>query len=146
MSLLKKENGLILALLFLLAIPSIVAVVETQIRLTSTGIVAKVGLRVFYDSEATMEISSISWGTLEPNVTKTKTIYVKSESTVTLTLSVTTSGWNPAGIEQNFVFACDCNGKTIQPNQVIPVVLSLTYTKPGTMTNFGFDIVITGKG
>ena len=65
----------------------------------SVGEVTSVNVGVYADSGCTQNLTSINWGTLSPNSSATRTIYVKNTGNTPITLSMTKTNWNPANAE-----------------------------------------------
>ena len=111
----------------------------------NTGNVKAVGVGVYWDSSCTNEVSSISWGNLDPGETKDVTIYVKSEGTMAVTLSMTTDNWNPAPASSNMTLGWNREDHVLNAGSVVQAVLTLSVSSDiSEVTNFSFYIIITG--
>ncbi len=147
----------------ILAFMSIVAVAASVLFLTaitggslnrsriisSAGTVKGIGVGVFWDSGCTNRVSSIDWGFLEPGSSKNISVYIKNEGNAPVTLSLNTTNWNPTSIqEENYmILSWDYVNQTISPNGAIPVTLTLDVSfSIQNVTDFSFDIIITGTG
>lgn len=52
--------------------------------------------------------------------------------------------WNPKAASRYITLSWDYGGQSISPNNVVPVVLTLSVSKDiSGITNFSFDIIIT---
>jgi len=111
----------------------------------NTGNVRAVGVGVYWDSSCTNEVSSIGWGDLEPNETKHATICVKNEGSVAMTLSMTTDNWNPTSASGNITSSWNRENYMLNPGSVVETVFTLSVSSDiSGITNFSFDIIITG--
>jgi hypothetical protein len=112
----------------------------------STGNVKTSGINVYWNSACTNETTSIIWGALNPNSSKSYTVYVKNNGTVPLTLSMTTSNWNPASVASYIDLSWNCTGYILSQSSVTAAHLTLTVSPSATgFTNFSFDITMTGS-
>ena len=112
----------------------------------NTGNVKTSGVNVYWNLACTNETTNINWGSLNPNTTKSYTIYVKNNGTVPVTLSMTTNTWSPANAASYITLSWDCNGIVLNQNSVTPAYLTLTVSPNiSGITSFSFDITITGS-
>ena len=122
----------------------------TQIskKVSSTGsiqIQTTAGIGVYSNPQATTELSSMGWGTLEPGDNQSITLYIKNEGNAPLTMSLQASNWNPSSASNYLVLGWNYNNQPISPNQVIEVALTLSVASNiEGITTFGFDITIVG--
>lgn len=118
--------------------------------LSSTGniqIQATTGVGIYSNYQCTSELTSLSWGTLEPGETSTITCYIKNEGDTTIILSLETSNWSPSSASNYLACFWDYNGAQIAAGQVATVNLSLSASaNTQGITNFGFDVTIIGSG
>jgi len=110
------------------------------------GINVTANLGVYSDINCTNPISSVIWGNITGGETASQTIYIKNTgSGMGLTLSMSPENWSPSSAGAYMTLAWDREGQRIEPNQVIPAVLTLT-TSLSTVdvTSFSVQISITG--
>jgi hypothetical protein len=111
----------------------------------NSGNVKAVGVSVFWDSGCTNSTSSINWGLLEPNTSKSYTIYVKNNGTVGVALSMAASGWNPSNASSYLTLSWNCTGYGLSHGNVVAAYLTLSVLPNiSGITSFSFDITITG--
>jgi hypothetical protein len=127
-------------------IASVLGLLVANQTLNSTGTVLKtIGVRVFSDSACTNPVTSIDWGTLGPNSTTSKTLYVKNNGTSPETLSMEYGNWTPAAASSYMTFAWNATGVVIGNNAVAPARMTLTVASNiVNITSFSFDIAIIG--
>jgi len=114
---------------------------------TNSGSVKAVGVGVYWDQACTNAVSSISWGAIDPGTNVNKTVYIRNEGNSAVTMTMTTSNWNPASASTYMTLIWNYGGQTINVNQVVQVKLTLTVSSSVTgITNFTFDITITAVG
>jgi uncharacterized membrane protein len=112
----------------------------------SSGVVATAGLKVYQEAACQNELTSIDWGTLIPGQTYSRTVYLKNTGTVTLTLSMNTSGWTPSNAQQYITVSWNLEGAQINPSTVLTVTLTLTVNSNiQGVTGFSFNININGQ-
>jgi len=119
--------------------------ITTQTIPSDGTVVSAVNIGVYTDSQCTQNCTNISWGTLNPNSTTNKTIYVKNTGTVPVTLTMTTANWTPTTASLVITLSWDQQDTILDAGQSTPTNLTLTVaTDTGDLTNFNFNIVITG--
>ena len=111
------------------------------------GIVKTVGVGAFRDINCTSRVTEINWGLVEPGYHVNATIYLRNEGNVPITLSLETENWSPSNASNYITLSWDYAGPTVDPGAVMKVNLTLAVSSDVTgITNFTFDIVITGIG
>ena|SRR3990172_12628478 len=117
----------------------------TSQTLTSGGTITAVNVGLYSDSSTTQNLTSIDWGIIAPGNSTTRTIYVKNSGTIPITLSMTTSNWSPSNATQYLSLAWNREGYVLNTNSSISAAITLNATSAaGNLTNFSFNIVITG--
>lgn len=147
--LLDRRNVLLLSVLalFLIGIPTAEAVMSRDKTVHSTGSVKAVGVSIFQDSECTLALSSVDWGTLEPGAVKNVTLYVKNTGNAPATLTLQTGNWSPVGASSYLTLSWNYGGAALAANEVKAIVLSLNISPSITgITSYSFDITITATG
>ena len=121
---------------------------QTTQTLSSTGsiqIQTTADIGVYSDVGCTTPLTSLSWGTLQPGGSQDRDCYIKNEGNTPLTLSLQTTGWNPAAAENYLDLSWDYNGAPIGAGAVIHVTFTLSVDSGITgVTTFSFDITIVG--
>jgi hypothetical protein len=111
----------------------------------NAGAVTPVGVDVFWDFDCTNAATSISWGTIEPGGTKSQTVYIKNNEPVAVTLSIDYDNWNPPSASSYITPSWNCTRYSLGSGSVVGAALTLTVSQDASeVTNFGFDITITG--
>jgi hypothetical protein len=137
----------VLALLSGFMFVEVMSAAETSISVSNTGTISTVGVGVYWDSGYTNKTSAINWGTLQPGVQRSFTVYIRNEGNVAITLSKSTTNWSPSATSNYLNLAWNYNGQTINPGASVQVALTLTVSASITgVTNFNFDITIMGSG
>ncbi|UCE28637.1 MAG: hypothetical protein JSV85_05000 [Candidatus Bathyarchaeota archaeon] len=117
-----------------------------RVTLPNSGNIKAMGVGVYWDSDCSDVVTSIDWGTVEPGSTNSVTVYVKNEGNAAETLSSETENWSPPGTSTYMSLTWDYGGQIIDVGGVVQVTLSLSVSETiDGITNFGFDIVITGS-
>jgi hypothetical protein len=113
--------------------------------ISSTGAVTAINVGVYSDSACTNELTSLDWGTISPGNSQDITIYLKNTGNAQITLSMTTTNWTPASADGPITLTWDKENTTLNPNQETTATLTLSISESiNGITNFSFDIVITG--
>jgi hypothetical protein len=150
MAMRKISTGAIIALaatgIFLTLVTS--GLLLSSQNVSSNGTISTVNVGVYSDSACTLNCTSISWGTISPGSSATSTIYVKNTGTVPMTLTMTTTGWNPTNANGPIALSWNRESYVLNANQSISAVLTLTVSSSinSSITTFNVNIVITGTG
>jgi hypothetical protein len=123
------------------------AAISTSQNVSTNGTVStSANLSVYSNSACTLPISSINWGNLTVGGNITQTVYVKNTgSGLSLSLSMTTSNWNPAGANGPITITWNKEGTRINPGTSVAATLTLnTNSNIVDVTNFDVQITITG--
>jgi hypothetical protein len=150
MAMRKISTGAIIALvatgIFLTLVTS--GLLLSSQNVSSNGTISAVNVGVYSDSACTLNCTSISWGTISPGSSATSTIYVKNTGTVPMTLTMTTTGWNPTNANGPIALSWNRESYALNANQSISAVLTLTVSSSinSSITTFNFNTVITGTG
>jgi hypothetical protein len=121
---------------------------QTTQTLSSSGsiqIQTTADIGVYSDAGCTTPLTSLSWGTLQPGGSQTHDCYIKNEGNTALTLSLQTSGWNPANAENYLDLSWDDSGNPIAPDAVVHITFTLSVDAGiSGITTFSFNITIVG--
>jgi uncharacterized repeat protein (TIGR01451 family) len=145
MAMQKATIGAVLAIAVMgLMVSALGALVATR-TISNSGSVTAVGVGVYSDSDCKTALTAISWGTVNPGDVKTYTVYVRNEGTVSVTLSMTVSNWNPSSASSYITLTWNKEKSTLTAGQVVSAVLTLSVSSSVSgVTSFSFDITITG--
>jgi len=143
----KISTGAIIALtataIFLTLVTA--GLIATQTIPSDGTVVSAANIGVYTDSDCTQNCTNISWGTLNPNTTTNKTIYVKNTGTAPLTLSMTTENWTPTDADDYLTLNWNQQNTILNPDETTPANLTLSVAADtGDLTSFSFNIIITG--
>jgi len=145
MAMQKVTIGTVLAVAVMGMFVSALGVLVATRTISNTGNLSAVGVGVYWDSSCNNDVVSIDWGALEPGATVGKTIYIKNEGSVAVLLGMTTDNWNPASASSYISLSWNRENYELSPGSVIQAVLTLSVSSSvSEITNFSFDIVITG--
>jgi hypothetical protein len=114
---------------------------------SSSGTIKAVNVGVYSDSACTQPLTSINWGTISPGSSVTKTIYVKNTGNTQVTLSMTTTNWNPESANGPITLTWNRQGATLSAGASVAATLTLSVSSSiSSITTFSVNIVITGAG
>jgi hypothetical protein len=120
------------------------ALVSSQ-TIPSGGTITAVNVGVYSNSACTSNCTSIDWGTLSPGGSTTKTIYVKNTGTIPVTLSMAPANWSPSNANNYLTVTWNRANYALAAGASVSAILTLTASSSaGSLTNFSFDVVITG--
>jgi hypothetical protein len=130
-----------------LIIVTVRSIYQTSSTISSVGTLKAIGIGVYWDDDSASRVNEIKWGVLEPSAQKSFTVYIRNEGNLPLTLSVSTSNWNPPTASNYLTLTWSYAGQTINAGATIKVTLTLTVSESITgINNFNFDITAVGSG
>ncbi len=142
----KATFALVIYVLALSTIGSVMSVMHTNETISNVGSVKAVGVGVYWDSACSNAVSSINWGMLNPGSSKNETIFIRNEGNTTVTLTMTTSNWNPPNASDYLTLNWNYNGQALEVGEVIQVTLTLSVSSSiDGITSFSFDITLTAS-
>ena len=138
--------GVVIAAVVVTAVVT-AAVMYFALRVRGHGRIVTVGLEAYADPGATQPVSEIDWGDIWPGGTAVATIYLKSTSSVPVTISLALENWIPSAASDYMTVEWDYDGSALQPGEVRDARFTLRVSSSITgITNFEFDLVITAAG
>ena len=143
----KLSTGAIIALtataIFLTLVTA--GLIATQTIPSDGTVTSAANIGVYTDSDCTQNCTHISWGTLNPDTTTSKTVYVKNTGTVPITLTMTTESWTPTDADDYLTLTWNQQNTILDPDETTPATLTLTVAQDtGDLTGFSLNIIITG--
>jgi hypothetical protein len=119
---------------------------QTTATLSNVGVFKAAGIGVYWDSSLKNKVSTIDWGALEPGAQKSVTVYMRNEGNFPITLSMSTSNWNPSAASSYISLTWDYNGQPINSGAYAQITLTLKVSADATgIDGFSFDIVTVGS-
>jgi len=102
-----------------------------------------ISLGIYWDADCTTAVSAISWGSLTPGTFRDVRVYFKNEGDVALRLHLITTNWDPPEASEHISLTWNYDGRTLNPDQVVEVVLKLSLSSNiEGVSSFSFDILI----
>jgi hypothetical protein len=145
----KLRLSLVLILITLCSVGAIEisGLLTTKQSITSTGsITNSLTLGIYSDSACTTPLTSITWGTLAPGGSITKTIYIKNLGTLSATLQCTLSSWSPADAPNHITITWNKENTSLAPQASTQATLTLTVKSDiHDISTFNVEIDITGN-
>lgn len=109
------------------------------------SIISTVNIGVYSDPQVTTNCSNIDWGNLNSGDTATKTIYIQNTGSISETLSMTATNWNPTAASSRLFLTWNQEGAAIEAGAVVPATLTLNVAADtGDLSDFSLNIVISG--
>jgi len=142
----KISTGVIIALattgIFLTLVTA--GIIATQ-TIPSDGTITTVNVGIYSNSDCTENCTEISWGSLYPSNSTTRTVYVKNTGTVPITLTMTANTWNPTNAGNYLTLDWNQQGTVLGVGESVSANLTLTAAADTSdLQNFSVNIVITG--
>jgi hypothetical protein len=145
------QKGAISAVIALAATGIFLTIVTSAVLFSSqnvplNGTVSAVNVGVYTNADCTINCTNISAGTVSPGSSHTYTVYVKNTGNEPVTLSMTTSGWNPSAANGPITLTWNRNSYTLNAGASISATLTLSVSPSisNSITEFGFNIIIAG--
>ena len=128
-----------------LIIATVRSIYQASSTISSVGTFKAIGIGVYWDSTFTRSVDALDWGSLRPGAQKSFMVYICNEGAVPLTLSISTSNWNPPTASNYLALTWSYTGQTINAGKTVAVTLTLTVSESITgITVFNFDITAVG--
>ncbi len=125
----------------------VAATMYFSVKISGTGSIKAVGCKIYADEAMTKEISAVDWGVIPVGGTSDVTFFVKSTSTVPVTLTITKDNYNPASFATYSTLSWTYNNAPLQPNELRAIDLTLKVSQSIVgITTFSFDMTITASG
>jgi uncharacterized repeat protein (TIGR01451 family) len=145
MAMQKATIGAVAAIAVMAAVISTLGALVATSTVSNSGNITAVGVGVYSDSGCTTVLSSISWGTLNPGDTKTYTLYVKNTGTVSITLTMAVTNWNPSSASSYITVNWDKQNSVLAAGSSVKATLTLVVSSNiSSVTDFSFDVTVTG--
>ena len=147
MAMQKMVVGTALAVVAVLMMTSVLALLQSNQTLTTTGTIRTVNVGVYTDAACTQTATSIDWGTINPGTSTLKTYYVKNQGSVPMTLNMTSNAWTPSNCPTYMSLTWDAENAPVAVGNHAQADINLTILPNITgIGAFSFNIVITGTG
>jgi archaellum component FlaG (FlaF/FlaG flagellin family) len=149
MAMRKVSTGAIIAIVVigLVLTATSAGLLSVSQSVSSTGTVTAVNVGVYSDVSCTQTLTSIDWGSVSPGGSVTRMIYVKNTGNAQISLSMTTTNWNPSGANGPITLTWNRESTTLNPGQSTAATLTLSVSSGiSGITTFSVNVVITGSG
>lgn len=144
---LRKPLAIILLIVLIsLLVYSVVWAYLTYIEIGSKGVIKTYQIGAYFDSACNSKISFIDWGMIEPGSVINTTFYIRNEGNVPTTISLSTTDWQPVIASTYISLTGDCDGRTMQPQDVFITTFTLTVSSATNISDFTVNIIISQLG
>jgi hypothetical protein len=128
-----------------LIIATVSSLYQASSTISSVGTFKPIGIGAYWDEACTRSVDALDWGFLAAGAQKSFTVYVSNEGALPMTLSLSTSNWNPEAASNYLTLTWDYNGQTVNADTTIPVTITLTVSEIVTGVDiFNFDVIAEG--
>ena len=122
------------------------ATLMKQLSIQNTAKIETIGLKAYFEPQCVNEVAYLSWGMIQQQ--KNYTIYLKNVGSTNVTLTMTTTDWNPTNVSNYVSVVWNYNNEILLPNQVLQVTFTFTVTNEEAIVNEGirdisWTIIIT---
>jgi hypothetical protein len=99
---------------------------------------------IYWDQGCANRTLTLDWGSIEPGLNKTLTVYVRNEGDSATCLSLATSNWIPSAALSFMTLNWNYSGQILSVDQVLPLELTLAVSPTiSGITHFSLDTTIT---
>ena len=106
-----------------------------------------IGVGIYWDQACLNQTLSLNWGTIAAGTSKNLTVYIKNEGNSAISMSLSTSNWNPPSASSYISLNWNYTNQRLKTNEVIPIELTLTVSPTiDGITNFNHITTITAIG
>jgi hypothetical protein len=121
------------------------AVIVSSSDANKTGSSKTAAFSIYWDQSCTNRTHTINWGTMEPNATKSFTVYIKNTGTIPERLNMRTSHWNPTTSQKYVTLTWDRENSILNRASNITATFTLRMSSDvANLAMFSFVITITG--
>jgi hypothetical protein len=122
------------------------AVLNSNQTILTSGKIVTVNVGVYKDSGCTQTATTMDWGTLNAGDNKTISLWIKNTGASKITLSLTSNNWTPTTASPGLSLSWNQEKKTLTTQQTVQATLTLKVSPSinGSISNFSFNIIITG--
>jgi len=139
--------GLVTFACSLFLLNSIFGQLVFRTTISSYGTVKALGVGVYWDSNCSVPVSSIDWGSIEPGSASNVAFYVRNEGNYAATLFLSAENWTPENASHYLSLRWDYVGQIIDSSETAHVTLSLIASPDVEhIVDFGFDVIISCGG
>jgi len=112
----------------------------------NTGVVAAVGVDVYWNYNCTSPVNSFEWGIIEPGANKSLSCYIENTGNQQVVLSMSTSNWYPQNATQILTLTWDLESTTLNIGECRRATFTLTASaNTQGITSFSFEVTIVGS-
>jgi archaellum component FlaG (FlaF/FlaG flagellin family) len=129
----------------IISVALVSAVIVSSSDANNAGSSKTAAFSVYWDQSCTNRTQTINWGTVEPNTTKSLTVYIKNTGAIPIRLNMKTSQWNPTTTQKYVTLTWDRENSIL--NRASNITATFTLRMPSDVANlatFSFVITITG--
>jgi hypothetical protein len=136
--------GIALAAVLVAVVVGVVLI--SQYRISATGKVKTLGLKLYSGPDLKTEVSAIAWGKLAPGDAPHVDLWAVTSGNVPSTLSMNLTNWTPLQASNFVSLGWNYTGNVLQPKLAIVVRLTLTLSRSVSgFEDFSFDIIVSAK-
>lgn len=109
------------------------------------GRLREAGIFIYSDSNCTIRLAAIQWGTISPGASKDSTMYIYNNNTIPVRLSMLTSNWLPLEAQTYLTVSWNRENYTLPVRSSIDATITLSVSaNVSGFEDFSFDITIMG--
>ncbi len=144
----KKSSKIVIiaaAIAAVLITATTLAALNVSRNISFDGTLTSVNIEVYSDSAFKQPCKTVSLGIVDPGTTVTQIIYINNNGTVPVTLSMSTSKWNPMDASSYLNLSWNRENYVLAAGQTIQATLTLTAAlNTGSLKTFSFSATIIG--
>jgi hypothetical protein len=134
-----------IALTSIVFIVTVLAALSASTTVLLDGTINTINVEAYSDSACTQPLTALNVGNVNPGSTITEIIYIKNTGSISVTLTMATSGWSPTGANTYLTLSWNRQNEFLDAGDSVSATLTLTVaSNTGSLITFSCSVTITG--
>ena len=117
----------------------------SMVNVPTSGLFTSTNVGVYTTQQCTANLTSISWGSVRSGSNYTRVGYLRNNGNSNMTLSLSTSNWNPSTLSSILQVTWNYGGVILRPGQILAVTWTLSIPSGVSgYQSFGVNLIVTG--
>ena len=117
----------------------------TQEVVANSGKILTIGIGVYSDSNCTIPMKALTWGSIIAGTSSNQVIYIKNKGDIPVTLSCAFNSWEPTNIINFISTSWDKENFLLNPGESTKATITMSVKSSITgISNYSFTLIING--